>query len=135
MTRRAVLALAIAAFGLASLLSGCRSDSAPNVDVSIVGKWKLVESSGGITGGGQIPLPDMTVEFTTEGAMMRYENDEVTYSIPYSIGMDKTVFSLDPAPVIYLNDEPFYAYSFPDEDTLVLSENGCDGFSDEYQRI
>jgi hypothetical protein len=135
MTRRLVLALAIVAFGFASLLSGCGSDNASNVDVSLLGKWKLVESSGGFSGHGRIPLPDMTVEFAPDGKVMWYENDELTCSASYSAGMGKTIFSLDPVPVVYLNDELVYAYSFPDRDMLVLSEDGCDGFSDRYQRV
>jgi len=129
MTRRALLALAIVAFVLASLLSGCASEN------TIVGKWKLVESSGGITGGGRSPLPDMTVEFTKDDKVTWYEDGEPIWASSYSTGIEKTVFSLDPAPVIYLNDEPFYAYSLPDKNTLVLSENACDGFSDEYHRV
>jgi hypothetical protein len=129
MTRRTVLALAMVIFGLSSLMSGCASEE------TIVGKWKLVESSGGITGGGRIPLPDMTVEFTKDGRVIWYEDNEPAYSSTYSTGIDKTIFSTDPLPVIYLSDGLSYAYSFPDNDTLVLSMDAYDGYQDEFRRL
>jgi hypothetical protein len=135
MTRRLVLALAIVAFGFASLLSGCESDSVSNFDVSPVGKWKLVASSGGITGGGRSPLPDMTIEFTEDGKVTWYEDGEPVWASSYSTGIEKTIFSLDPVPVIQLSDGFLYAYSFPDSETLVLSMDAYDGFQDVFRRI
>jgi hypothetical protein len=77
----------------------------------------------------------MTVEFTKDGKVTWYEDGEPTYSTSFSTGIDKTTSSLDPLPVIYFSDELAYAYSFPDDNTLVLVEDGCDGFSDKYQRV
>ena len=77
----------------------------------------------------------MTVEFTEDGKMTWYGHDEVTGSVRYSVGVDKTVFGPDPAPVIYVNDEVFYAYSFPDKDTLVLTDNASDSCIEKYQRV
>jgi hypothetical protein len=110
-------------------LSGCGSEE------TIVGKWKLVGSSGGITGGGRIPIPHMTVEFTNDGKVTWYEDGEPIWVSWYSTGVEKTIFSLDPLPVIQLSDGFVYAYSFPDSDTLVLSEDAYDGFTDTYRRI
>jgi hypothetical protein len=132
MTGRTVLVLVLAAFALASLLCGCGGE---NADVSIVGKWKLVESSGGITGGGRNPLPDMTVEFTEDGKVTWYEDSEPVWASSYSAGIGKTIFSLDPVPVVQLGDGFVYAYSLPDSDTLWLTMNAYDGYSDKYQRL
>jgi hypothetical protein len=127
-TRRSLWALAMVVSGLASLMSGCASED------TTVGKWKLVESSGGFTGGGRIPFPDMTVEFTEGGGFRMFEGGELVYSASYSTGIDKTIFSTDPLPVIYLSDGLSYAYSFPDNDTLVLSMDAYDGYQDEFRR-
>ena len=132
MTKRALLAFAIVVFGLASLSSRCGGE---NADVSIVGKWKLVESSGGITGGGRNPLPDMTLEFTKDGKVTWYEDGEPIWASSYSTGIEKTIFSLDPVPIVQLGDGFVYAYSLPDSDTLWLIMNAYDGFCDKYQSL
>ena len=132
MTRSGMWVMAIALVcGLASLL--CANGS--RVDMSIVGTWKLVESSGGLSGGGRIPFPDMTVQFTKDGDARWYVDGELTYSASYSTRMGRTIFSPDPVPVICLTDGWVYGYSFPDSDTLVLSQDAYDGFQDEYRRV
>jgi hypothetical protein len=131
MTRAGMWVMAVALVcGLASLLFADTS----RVDMRVVGTWKLTGSSGGLSGGGRIPLPDMTVDFTEDGEVTWYEDGELTYSASYSTGVDRTIFSLDPAPVIYLTDGSVYAYSLQDSDTLMLSENAYDGFGDVYRR-
>ncbi len=63
-----------------------------------------------------------------------YEDGELVYSASYTTGVDKTIFSLDQVPVIYLSDGSVYGYSLPDSETLVLSENAYDGYQDKYRR-
>jgi ABC-type Fe3+-hydroxamate transport system substrate-binding protein len=135
MTRRLVLALAIVAFGFASLLSGCGSDNASTVDVSIVGTWKVVHIGGGESGVDITPNTNRTVEFTEDGKVTWYEDDEPTYSASYTTGIDKTIYSLDPLPVIYLSDGWGYTYSFPNSRTLSLAETAYDGFWYTCQRV
>jgi hypothetical protein len=131
MTRPGMWVMAMALVcGLALLLFADTS----RIDMRIVGTWKLTGSSGGLSGGGRIPLPDMTVEFTEDGEVTWYEDGELTYSASYSTGVDKTIFSLDPLPVICLADGRVYGYSFLDSNTLVLTDNVYDGYQDEYRR-
>ena len=137
MTTRALLALAMVASALTSLLSGCASEDTPDAKMSIVGTWRLVQMSGGISGAESIPLPstNMTIEFTEDGEVRWYENNVLTHSASYNTGVEKTIFSSDPLPVINLSDGWGYVYSFPDDNTLLLGENACDGLGYGYQRL
>ncbi|MBN2098905.1 MAG: hypothetical protein JW753_04830 [Dehalococcoidia bacterium] len=135
MMRRLILAIVLVAIAFASMAAGCRSENASNADVSIVGKWKLVASSGGITGRGRIPFPDLTVEFTKDGKATWYQDGEPMWASSYSTSIEKTILSVDPVPIVKMSDGFVYAYSFPDNDTLLLTENAYDGFSDKYQRV
>ena len=140
MTQRAVLALAMVAFGLTSLFSGCGSKDAtpvttPSDNVSLVGTWKALNISGGESGLRQEPVRNnITVEFTEDGTLTWYEDGQPTYSSSYTTGTGETIFSLDPASVVYLRDGSVYAYSFPNPNTLCPAENCIDCFSCTYER-
>ena len=106
------------------------------IDKAIVGTWRLVGIGGGESGYERMLLPEsMTVVFTEEGEARWYVGGKLCRSSSYRTGVDKTIFSQDPLPVVHLLADGFqYAYSFPDSDTLILNENAYDGFQYEYRR-
>ena len=135
-----LVSLIIAGFGI-----GCGSDStlvAPTgvtIDSDreiILGQWEWDHSFGGIAG------MQITPESTGQNRRLIFEvqqlqqfvNDSLRQSNEYYLALDRTIFSLDSVPVIYLDSVAVFPYYFENANLLILNDNFVDGFAHHYRR-
>lgn len=133
---------AVLLLGTASL-SACSKDAAaptaaPTPEQLLVGRWQLVSSTNGMTGGSSPADPAQRFElvFTSAGHCTALLNGAVVKTGPYSL--TKRVSMLTKQPAIYLLTDPG-TLQVPqtvrvDAAALVLSIDAYDGPSGTYQR-
>jgi len=104
---------------------------------SILGKWHLISSSGGVTGKG-FPIKKKTiVEFTLDYTYKLYEQDSLKYIHPYSfIKSTSKHLRTDSTAILQIGNSPFRKYKFFfRKNKLLLREPYPDGFTRVYMRI
>ena len=103
----------------------------------IIGTWNWIKTTGGIAGIEDTPQSTgqtRTIVFDNEQIVKFYVNDSLTKEGVYRLGLAETIFHKDPEPVLFIDDSLWYAYSFPNDNKLILQENIYDGFVHEYRR-
>jgi len=103
----------------------------------IIGRWNWVQSNGGFAGVTETPESEGYTSyfiFKEDRTLEIYKNDTLKYQYIYTLSKEKTIFSIDSLPVIMFGDHVAWLYSFQTEDTLILNDNICDGFSHTYSR-
>ena len=98
---------------------------------------ELVKTTGGF--GGIEETPQSTgqtriVTFDDENIVQFYIDDNNMSTYEYKLGLGLTIFSSDSIAVLFFNDNLVYAYSFPNDNSLVLRDNIYDGFQYDYER-
>lgn len=119
------------------LFSACE-DSNSQMDYSLVGNWRWIETSGGIAG---IKITPSTASKTerlafSDSTISIYQNDSLAGVFKYSIEIEQTIFSEEPISVLKIPS--FSSPSkviFLTEDTLRLSDNFVDGMTQTYVRL
>ena len=112
------------------ILTSCTESDEDSVE-SIVGSWTWIQSTGGIAG--WTLTPDSTGEsrrlvFEANSEVTFYTNEDVSLSSTYSLGVEATIFSQDQVPVVIVENDFTYTYSFPNAEQLELKENVVDRF-------
>jgi hypothetical protein len=109
------------------ILSG--SKPKPKIDASLVGKWKYLSSSGGITGRGAGWNETSTIifEFKKKGTFKKIENKKTTTSDTFSTESTAAGDSGEKNLKIIFKNQPAMVASFTN-DTLFLQEDVADGF-------
>lgn len=102
----------------------------------IIGRWRWVQSIGGIAGMRVTPESSGRSEMLIfdDNNLKQYVNDKLTVENNYQLSMGVTIFSNETIPVIYLDDILSFAYYFEGNDRLVLYENVLDGFARHFVR-
>ena len=103
----------------------------------LIGRWKLVKLSGGITGREQLPPSDRVtvIEFTPSN-MITIINGKETNRVTYTITKGKSIYTTELVPMIYINENTSMGKSFQfEENTLRINEEFNDGFSYTYIKI
>ena len=135
-----LVSIIMAGFG-----AGCGSESKPVAPVGvtidldqekILGQWVWDHSFGGIAG------MEITPESTgqtrrlvfEEQHLLQFVNDSLRQSNEYYLALDKTIFSTDSVPVVYLDNVAVYPYYFENVNLLILNDNFVDGFAHYYRR-
>jgi len=132
---------------ICAALMACANPAGPdgglgkNTDTSdndnIIGRWRWVQSIGGIAGITVTPESfgrTEMLEFDDNNQLMQYVNGNLSIVNNYRLGADVTYFRNDTIPVIYLDDVLYFGYTFEDNNSLILSENVLDGFAKYYER-
>ncbi|MFC1558905.1 hypothetical protein ACFL40_06105 [candidate division KSB1 bacterium] len=106
-------------------------------DDKIIGRWRWVQSIGGIAGIKITPESSGRSEmfdFDDNNNLKQFINDSLAVENNYQLGLDVTIFSNDTIQVIYLDDILSFGYCFEDNDSLILYDNFIDGFARYFER-
>ena len=137
------LGLLLIAFAFIFITS-CKEDEeneTPKLN-TIVGEWVWVKSYGGFTGG-DLQTPENTNSvrkaiFKSDGTMIMTVNGDTTLNSTYSIIRDKSIFDSDSCNVLVidkLSSDVSMRYAILTmTDSLILSEDVCDGYGHLYVR-
>ena len=109
------------------ILSG--SKPKPKIDASLVGKWKFLSSSGGITGrgAGWDDKSMIVFEFKKKGTFKKIENKKTTVTDTFSTESVAAGDSGEKNVKIIFKNQTAMIASFTG-DTLFLQEDVADGF-------
>lgn len=124
---------------LGSTLGGCGGGSSTTNTPSttrLIASWRLVRTSGGLTGNGYPVTPDgETLTFKSNGTFTRRASGQTT-SGTYQVTQRKTFLSDAELPVISYSTVALPdVISELDSQRLVTSEEAADGFNREYERV
>lgn len=110
------------------ILSGSKPKT--KIDAAIVGQWKYLSSSGGITGrgAGWDEKSKIIFEFKKKGTFKKIENKKTTLIDTYSTESGLTAESAEKNLKIIFKNQMHMTASF-NNDTLFLQEDVADGFS------
>ena len=124
--------------GHTSTSGGSTSSSATrDAPAELFGTWRLVSTSGGITGQGYPVTPDTeAITFSQDGTVLQIINKLGTKQSTYQVTRRKTIFGDAILPVITytptaLNDVILQV----DAQHLAVGEEANDGYNREYERI
>lgn len=107
------------------------SDSVTN-GKSIVGKWKLVKMSGGITG--QTVVPKLTSEIAISKTEIKiYEGGTLIATEKYTIETKKSIFGGENHMLVYTSRSPSQGYVL-EGDKLLLNDECYDCYQKEYTK-
>ena len=103
----------------------------------LIGKWRLIKTSGGFTGRTQDqPLDKVEILEFTPTEMIKISNGKETYRRPYTLGKGKSIHSTEPAPMIFTNGNTVKGQSYTLEgNTLGISQEFYDGFYYTYIKV
>ncbi|MEN8125873.1 MAG: hypothetical protein ABFR32_12180 [Bacteroidota bacterium] len=114
---------------------GCNNDDDTTLNSRLVGKWKWIESSGGIMGVTYNPEntgKEITIEFTSN-TKKSYINGVLEYQTTYYLEKGESIFSTEKVDLI--NFENGFKQSIEiNNNNLILSDEVYDGFWHEYKR-
>ena len=104
---------------------------------TLIGRWKLVKLSGGITGKEQDPPMGQVqlIEFTPTEMILMINGKEISRN-SYTIGKGKSIHSINDREMIFLNSNTRAEMSYNLlSDKLIISEESHDGFNKYFERI
>lgn len=103
---------------------------------SLIGKWKLVSTSGGITGKGFAINEKTIVEFTPDCDYIKYVQDSIQYIKTYHLIKSAPEYGRkDSADVVHIGKGALTKYKFSvQQNSLILRELYADGFVRVYVR-
>lgn len=97
---------------------------------SIVGKWQLVEMSGGITG--KTVVPKLTNEIAISKTEIKiYEDGTLIATEKYTIETKKSIFGGEKQMLVYTSGSPSQGYVL-EGDKLLLNDECYDCYQKEY---
>jgi hypothetical protein len=105
---------------------------------TIVGKWRWIESTGGIAGiTMKASISDQkSMVFNEKMNFEFYLNGKLTKSTPFIISNEKSIYTGNKVDIIKFPKDDWIAMSFQfSKDSLFLSEEVYDGFSHKFVRI
>lgn len=115
------------------LFLGCNAEDDTTLSSQLIGKWKWVESSGGIMGVTNNPEntgKEITIEFTSD-TQKTFINGVLEYQTTYYLERGAPISSTEKVDLI--NYENGWKQSLEiNEDYLVLFDEVYDGFTHEY---
>ncbi len=120
------------------MATGCSFDDPKSLNSDILGKWRWMESNGGIAG--------MTIKadennqrfisFEKNGTFTLSDKQTVLIQTTYEVKKGKSIMASDLIPMIYFDGESLMPQSFTlKKDTLFLSDEIYDGYGHTYVRI
>ena len=99
---------------------------------SIVGKWQLVEMSGGITG--KTVVPKLTNEIAISKTEIKiYEGGTLIATEKYTIETKKSIFGGEKHMLVYTSGSPSQGYVL-EGDKLLLNDECYDCYQKEYTK-
>ncbi len=104
---------------------------------TIIGKWRLIKTSGGFTGRTQNQSPNQVeiLEFTST-EMIHISNGKETSRVKYTLGKGKSIHSTNQVPMIFIGENTTKGQSYTlDGNTLGISQEFYDGFYYTYIKI
>ena len=104
---------------------------------TLVGRWKLIKLSGGITGKEQDPPMGQVqlIEFTPTEMILMINGKEISRN-SYTIGKGKSIHSVNDREMIFINSNTRAEMSYNLlRDKLIISEESHDGFNKYFERI
>ena len=112
------------------------SSFAQSQQVSLIGKWQLISTSGGITWKGFEINKNTIVEFTSEFKYMSFKQDSLEYSNTYYLSKSAPEYGRrDSIGILVLGSNSFNKYKFSlQKNRLILREPYPDGFTRIYAR-
>lgn len=116
------------------LLTSCSSDVVMPQD-ELVGKWKWIQSSGGIDGRTETPETEgyeQSIEFTSK-SIKRYRDGQLLTENTYTIILDNSILSQEKVEIIVYENEWKQSYS-TDGNFLYLVDECLDCFASKYSR-
>lgn len=122
--------------GALIILSGCKTAVNESSNLSLNGKWILVNVSGGIAG--EVNDVDTLVErhlivFNKNNSVSFFYNDSLLSTSNFHIAKRKSIYSTDEFDfIIYESNLEPEVITYLSNDTLVIADNNYDGFSNVY---
>jgi hypothetical protein len=99
---------------------------------AIVGKWQLVEMSGGITG--KTVVPKLTSEIAISKTEIKiYEGGTLIATEKYTIETKKSIFGGEKQMLVYTSGSPSQGYIL-EGDKLLLNDECYDCYQKEYTK-
>ena len=127
-------------------LTGCQSDQPDPTLQQLVGLWQWKQSSGGIDG--EVTLPEkgepkrrLKIVYgdvqSAEGVVIFKNDNEETDRKRFTISYEPSIYDTKPGPALRFEGEDSYRMiRFSDDgQTMTLSDNVADGYSDTYERL
>jgi len=114
-------------------LMSCTTDHEPNLNSQLSGKWKWVESSGGIDGRTETPLTtgnEKSIEFSSN-SIKTYVNGILESELSYEIQQDESIRTMDKTDLIVYEDGRKQSIEINEND-LILFDECYDCFQNEY---
>ena len=99
----------------------------------LLGRWKLVESSGGIAGRTETPSGEDIIEIS-ENTISHYLDGELLSNRQYELRMGKSIRSSEEIPLIFYSGGTKQSFEFRNE-RLVLYDECYDCFQHEYEKL
>jgi hypothetical protein len=114
-------------------------DNEPTVDISkIYGKWDWIGSSGGFAGSAYTPKSEhqtRMLNITSDNNIYSYTNGSLVTQKQFTVGKSKSYLTGDTAYIIHYTPASFDDVILKAKnDTLVLANDGADGFTSGYIR-